>query len=137
MSIKPTSIFVNFPVEDLNRSVSFFTKLGFTFNPQFTDENATCMVINESIFAMLLVKPFFKSFIQKEIADATTTAEVILALSVESRKEVDELVDTALSAGAVIYSDTIEMDYMYSRNFQDLDGHMWEIVYMDPKGFEV
>ncbi|MGX7420064.1 VOC family protein [Carnobacterium gallinarum] len=132
MTAKATSIFVNLPVEDLDRSVAFFTKLGFTFNPQFTDENATCMVISETIYVMLLVKPFFKSFIKKEIADAEKTAEVIVALSVDSRNEVDELVDQAMSAGALFYNDPTDMGFMYSRSFQDLDNHLWEVVYMDP-----
>jgi len=124
-------IFVNLPVADLNRSVEFFTKIGFTFNAQFTDENATCMVLNDTIYAMLLVPKFFKSFIDKEIADAKTTTSTILAFSVNGREEVDSLTDKALAAGGRQYKDAQEYPYMYSRNFEDLDGHMWEFFYMD------
>src|SRR5687768_15101759 len=97
--IMPTKIFVNLPVKDLNRSVEFFTRLGFKFNQQFTDENATCMIVGDDIFVMLLVKPFFKTFTQKEIADATKNTEVIIALSAESKEKVDDLADKALTAG--------------------------------------
>lgn len=123
-------IFVNLPVEDLHRSMNFFAKLGYTFNPQFTDENAACMVISEEIFTMLLVKDFFSNFTKKDIADATRTTEVIVSLSMDSRAEVDELLAKALAAGA---SETQTMDegWMYQRGFADLDGHLWEFGYMD------
>ena len=94
-----TKIFVNLPVKDLNRSVDFFTKLGFNFNPQFTDENATCMIIGEGIFVMLLVEKFFKSFTKKEICDTSKNTEAILALSVESKEKVDQMMGKALEAG--------------------------------------
>jgi predicted lactoylglutathione lyase len=128
-----TQIFVNLPVQDLNRSVDFFTKLGFTFNPQFTDENATCMIIGENIFAMLLVKPFFSSFLKgkKEIADTTATAQVLNALSLESREAVDKMVDGALAAGANEFTESQDHGWMYTRNFEDLDGHVWEFLYAD------
>ncbi|TRW23926.1 glyoxalase/bleomycin resistance/extradiol dioxygenase family protein [Flavobacterium zepuense] len=124
-------IFVNLPVADLNRSVEFFTKIGFTFNPQFTNDDATCMVLNDTIYAMLLVPKFFKGFIDKEIADAKTTTSTILALSVNSRDEVNEFTDKALAAGGRQYKDAQEYPFMFSRNFEDLDGHMWEFFYMD------
>lgn len=131
MSSKTNKIFVNLPVENLNRSVEFFTQLGYTFNPQFTDENATCMVISDSIFAMLLVEPYFKGFTKKEIPNTTTDSEVIVALSADTRATVDELVDNAIKAGAKITNEPSDLGFMYSRSFQDLDGHLWEIVYMD------
>lgn len=125
-------IFVNLPIESLNRSVEFFSQLGFTFNKQFTDENATCMVISEDIYAMLLVKPFFKTFIANEVADANAVTGVILALSVDSRAEVDSLADKALKAGAKAPKPPQDYGFMYQRSFKDLDGHHWEVFYMDP-----
>lgn len=125
-----TKIFVNLPVQNLERSVSFFSKLGFTFNPQFTDENATCMVIGEDIYSMLLVEKFFQTFTSKKVCDANKTTEVITTLSTESRDKVDELVEIAIKAGG---KPTTKQDHgwMYERGFEDLDGHMWEILYMD------
>lgn len=132
MGFKSANIFVNLPVKDLNKSVEFFTKLGFEFNPQFTDENATCMIIGENIFAMLLVEDYFKTFIQKEISDTTNTSEVILAISAENREQVDEFVNKALDAGGTHSKDAIDHGFMYGWGFQDIDGHLWEIFYMDP-----
>ncbi len=127
-----TKIFVNLPVKDLNRSVTFFTKLGFTFNPQFTDEKATCMIVGEDIYVMLLVEDFFKTFTKKPIADATKSTETIIALSAESREKVDELVNKALAAGASTPNDKQDQGFMYGWGFQDLDGHLWETMYMEP-----
>ncbi|EST37351.1 hypothetical protein N566_13525 [Streptomycetaceae bacterium MP113-05] len=126
-------IFVNLPVKDLNRSVEFFGKLGFTFNKQFTDENATAMEIDKDngIYAMLLVEPFFKGFTKKEIADATKTTEAIVALGLESREAVDELADNALANGGHPVNEPMDEEYMYGRSFQDPDGHQWEVVWMD------
>jgi predicted lactoylglutathione lyase len=126
-------IFVNLPVESLNRSVEFFGQLGFTFNKQFTDDNATCMVISEDIYAMLLVKPYFKGYINNDVADATRVTEAILALSAESRAEVDALADKALEAGAKATKPPQDHGFMYLRSFQDLDGHHWEVFWMDSK----
>ncbi|MBZ4333504.1 glyoxalase [Corallococcus interemptor] len=127
-----TKIFVNLPVESLDRAVGFFTKLGYTFNPQFTDANATCMVISEDIYVMLLVKPFFKTFTPKEVADATKTTEVLIALSQENRAAVDALMEKALAAGAKETKEKTDMGMMYQRSFCDLDGHQWEPFWMDP-----
>jgi predicted lactoylglutathione lyase len=131
MAFLSKNIFVNLPVKDLNKTVEFFTQIGFEFNPQFTDENATCMIIGENIYAMLLVEPFFKTFIQKEIADAAKTTEVIVALSADSREQVDEIVNKALAAGAKPYNEPIDHGFMYSWSFQDINDHLWELVHMD------
>jgi predicted lactoylglutathione lyase len=126
-----TKIFVNLPVKDLNASIDFFTKVGFSFNEHFTDENATCMVVGDDIFVMLLVEPFFQTFTKKEIADATKTTETIVALGVESRARVDELADAALGAGGSEANEANDQGFMYGRSFNDLDGHLWEVIYMD------
>lgn len=127
-----TQIFVNLPVKDLKRSVEFFTKLGYTFNPQFTDENATCMIVGENIFVMLLGEKFFKSFIKKELCDATRYTEAIVALSLESRAKVDAIVEKAVAAGGTTPNESKDYGFMYQSGFQDLDGHLWEVFYMEP-----
>jgi hypothetical protein len=124
-------IFVNLPVRDLRASVDFFTRLGFGFNQQFSDERATCMVLNDQACVMLLVRPFFATFTPKDVADASTT-EAILAVSAESRDEVDALVDKALSLGGTAANEPADQGYMYGRSFHDLDGHAWEVMWMDP-----
>jgi uncharacterized protein len=126
-----SKIFVNLPVSDLNKSKEFFGQLGYTFNPQFTDENAACMIISEDIYSMLLVKDYFKTFTPKPIADAKATTEVLTALSLASREDVDKLVDTALAAGAKKYAEPKDYGFMYQRGFEDLDGHIWEYFWMD------
>lgn len=125
-------IFVNLPVHDLKKSIAFFTRLGFTFNPQFTDETATCMIVTDDIFVMLLTRDKFKTFTPKEISDATTSTEVLVALSLDSRGEVDEMVRKAVAAGGTTYSQPQDHGFMYAHGFQDLDGHMWEVFYMEP-----
>lgn len=127
-----TKIFVNLPVKDLDRSVRFFTQLGYQFNPEFTNENATCMIISEDIFIMLLVEPFFKSFIKKEIADTTRFTESIICLSANSREEVDEMVNKAIAAGGTAPNEKQDHGYMYGHGYQDLDGHLWEVMWMAP-----
>jgi predicted lactoylglutathione lyase len=127
-----TKIFVNLPVKDLARSIEFFTGLGFSFNQQFTNDKAGCLVIGDDIYAMFLIEPFFKSFTKKNIADTATATEAILALGVESRQRVDELVDTALASGGQPSNETADQGFMYGRSFQDPDGHLWEVFYMDP-----
>ena len=127
-----TKIFVNLPVKDLNQSIDFFTKIGFTINPQFTDETAACVVITEDIYAMILTHAKFKEFTTKEIADATKTTEVLTCLSFESKERVNEIVDTALQAGATETKDPMDYGFMFSRSFNDLDGHIWEVIWMDP-----
>ena len=125
-------IFVNLPVKDLTKTVEFFTRLGFEFNPQFTDENATCMVVSEQACVMLLVEPFFKTFINKEIADTVTHTETAIALSADSRQEVDDLYEKALAAGGAPVKEPHDEGFMYGRSFSDLDGHLWELIWMDP-----
>jgi predicted lactoylglutathione lyase len=127
-----TKIFVNLATKDLDKSKKFFTDIGFTINPQFTDEKAACVVIGEDIYAMILREEFFKTFIpKKEIADATKTTEVLVALSADNKEGVDEIVDKALAAGASKLRDAEDHGFMYSRSFQDPDGHIWEVFYMD------
>jgi len=127
-----TKIFVNLPVKDLSKTMEFFTKLGYKFNPQFTDDKAACMIISEDIFTMLLTEEFFKTFTKKEVADASKTTEVITCLSAESRQHVDDLVKKAIEAGGTIYKEPQDHGFMYGHAFQDLDGHLWEIMWMDP-----
>jgi hypothetical protein len=126
-----SKIFINLAVKDLQKSLAFFTEIGFTFNPQFTDESAACMIIAENIFAMLVIEKRFKDFTKKEICDARKNTEVLLALNVESREKVDEIIQKAVNAGGSIYMETSDYGWMYSHNFEDLDGHQWEIFYMD------
>ena len=126
-----TKIFVNLPVQHLQKSIDFFTHLGFKFNPQFTDETTTCMVISDDIFVMLLTKEKFKTFTPKPICDATKSTEVLVCLSRESRAAVDDIVSKALEAGGTTYNEPQDHGFMYAHGFQDLDGHMWEVVFME------
>jgi predicted lactoylglutathione lyase len=126
-----TKIFVNLPVKDLNKSKEFFTKIGFSVNPQFTDETAACVVISEDIFAMILTHEKFKEFTKKEIADATQTTEVLTCLSSDSKDKVNEMVDKAIAAGATEARDPMDYGFMYARSFNDPDGHIWEVMWMD------
>jgi predicted lactoylglutathione lyase len=132
----PTMIFVNLPVKDLDKSKQFFTELGFTINQQFTDENASTIVISDTIYLMLLVEPFFKTFTKKDIADATTSTEAIIALSADSRDAVDELVDKAIAAGAGPSNEPMDEGFMYARSFADPNGHLFEVMWMDPKAVQ-
>ena len=132
----PTKIFVNLPVKDLTKSMRFFTKLGFTFNRQFTDETAACMIVGEDIFVMLLTEDKFKTFIPKQICDATKSTEVLLCLSLESREGVNEMVRKAIAAGGTTYNEPQDLGFMYGHGFQDLDGHIWELIYMEPSAIK-
>jgi hypothetical protein len=125
-------IFVNLPIADMERSKKFFGALGFSFNPQFTNEQGACMVIADNIFAMLLVKPFFRTFIDTEIVDAREATEVLVCLSCASREEVDELVRKAVAAGGKPHRQPQDHGFMYGHGFHDPDGHVWELVHMDP-----
>ena len=125
-------VFVNLAVDDLAKSKDFFAKLGFTFNPKFTDENAACMVLSSEGYVMLLTRPFFKGFTKREICDTSKQTEALIALSCESRAEVDQLVDTAVAAGGSRAMDPQDHGFMYASSFYDLDGHHWEVFWMDP-----
>ena len=129
-------IFVNVAVEDLDRSVAFFTKLGFEFDPRFTDESATCMIVSDEAYVMLLVQSRFLDFTKKQLVDPTTQTEAILAVSAESREQVDELADTALEAGGSPANDPMDYGFMYGRSFNDPDGHLWEVMWMNPSALE-
>lgn len=126
-----TKIFVNLPVKDLNQSISFFTRLGFNFNQQFADETATCMIVSDDISVMLLTHDKFRSFTPNPICDATQFTEVLVCLSVDTRQAVDEIVRKAVVAGGTTYTLPQDYGFMYTHGFQDLDGHIWEIVYME------
>jgi len=124
--------FVNLPVKNLTKTTEFFTKLGFSFDPQFTDENATRMIISDDTSVMLAVEPFFKGFITpQDIADTSTSREVIVGLSTERREQVDDLADKALAAGGQAMGEPADQGFMYMRGFRDLDGHQWSFIYMD------
>ena len=127
-----TNLFVNLPVRNLDRSIAFFGSLGFTFDPQFTDDTATCMAVNDNIFVMLLTEAKFRAFTPKEICDATKNTEVLLALSCESREQVDDMVRKAVAGGGSTYNEAQDHGFMYGHGFQDLDGHIWEVMYMNP-----
>jgi predicted lactoylglutathione lyase len=126
-----TKVFINLPVKDLNKSKTFFEGLGYSFNPQFSDEKAACMVISDTIYAMLLTEPFFKTFTKKEICDAKKSTEVLIALDASSREDVTKTVAKAKALGATIYSEPQDHGWMYQHSFADLDGHQWELAYMD------
>ncbi|WP_151775502.1 VOC family protein [Streptomyces abyssomicinicus] len=129
-------IFVNLPVRDIDASKKFFSELGYTINPQFSDETTASVVISEHIIVMLLSHEKYAQFTTKEIADSTRTSEVLVALSAESREKVDELVDRALALGAVEPREKQDLGFMYGRAFEDLDGHTFEVAWMDPATIE-
>ncbi|MDR4472288.1 MAG: VOC family protein [Nitrospira sp.] len=126
-----SKIFVNLPVKDLDKSMAFFKALGFSFNPQFTDATAACMVINTDIFAMLLTHGKVKEFTNKQIADAHKTTEVLTALAVDSKESVNEMAEKALKAGGKEAYPAKDHGFMFVRSFEDLDGHIWELFWMD------
>jgi predicted lactoylglutathione lyase len=128
----PTRIFVNLPVADLRRSIAFFSRLGFSFDEKFTDDSATCMIVGDNIFVMLLVRDRFQSFTPKPVSDATRSTEVLLCLSRESRAAVDAMVREAVAAGGSTYNDPQDHGFMYGHGFQDPDGHIWELIHMQP-----
>lgn len=131
-----TQIYVNLPIKNMERSKAFFSALGYSFNPQFTNDQGACMVVQEdSIYVMLLVESFFQTFTKKAIADANKTTEVLLCLSCDSRAAVDELVRKALAAGGKAPNAPQDHGFMYAHGFEDLDGHLWELAYMDMAAF--
>ncbi|MEW5849344.1 MAG: VOC family protein [Myxococcota bacterium] len=128
-------IFINLPVSNLKKSMAFFTQLGFKFDPRFTDENAACLIVEENIHVMLLVESYFRSFSYKETC-GTNAAEVLLAIDAPNRAKVDELVAKAVSAGGATYNEPKDHGFMYQHRFRDLDGHTWEVAYMDMAAFQ-
>lgn len=131
MTTPSRKLFVNLPVEDLDRSVAFFTALGFTFDPRFTDESATCMIIGSDAFAMLITRERFREFATRDISDAHAVTEVLTAVMVNSREEVDAMADAALISGGTPAAATQDHGWMYMRTFNDPDGHHWEVGWMD------
>jgi predicted lactoylglutathione lyase len=131
-----SKIFVNLPVKDLKRSVGFFSKLGYNVNPQFTDETAACLVVSEDIYVMLLTHTKFKEFTPKAICDATKSTEVLVCLSCESRQQVNDMVRTAITSGGTTYAESKDYGFMYQHGFQDPDGHIWELIYMEPSAIK-
>jgi uncharacterized protein len=127
-----TKVFVNLPVKDLNKTVGFFTKLGYEFDSRYSDENSKCMIIANDISVMLLAEPFFKTFTSKEICDTRKSTEAILALSADSRLQVDQILKKSIAAGGIETDKAQDMGWAYERSFQDPDGHLWEVIYMDP-----
>lgn len=126
-----TKVFINLPVKNLDASKAFYEALGYSINPQFTNEQAACVVISEDIYVMILTHPFFQGFTKKEIVDATKTCQVINCLSSESREAVDDIVRKAEAAGGSTYAAPQDHGWMYQHGFEDLDGHIWEVAYMD------
>jgi predicted lactoylglutathione lyase len=129
-------IFVNLPVKDLDASVEFFGALGFDFDQRFTDESCTCMIVSDQAYVMLLQESRFADFTSKRIADARTTTESIVCVSAESREDVDQFADAALGAGGTPSGEPQDHGFMYGRAFQDLDGHLWEVMWMAPEAVE-
>jgi uncharacterized protein len=126
------NLFVNLPVQDLKKSIAFFTGLGFSFNAQFTDETATCMIVSSDAFVMLLTEEKFRAFTPNPVCDARKSTEVLVCLACDSRAKVDEMVRKAVAAGGNTYNEPQDHGFMYGHGFQDLDGHIWELMYMDP-----
>ncbi|MEN9751695.1 MAG: hypothetical protein RLZZ600_742 [Actinomycetota bacterium] len=126
------SIFVNLPVENLKRSVAFFTELGFTFNAQFTDETSTCMIVGDNLYVMLIEHAKFSGFVDKKIAPKDSV-EAILAFSCDSADHVRTLSEKAISMGARKINDPEDHGFMFSWGFEDLDGHLWDLFWMNPE----
>ncbi|MFI9603859.1 VOC family protein [Streptomyces sp. NPDC052043] len=125
-------VFVNLATNDVAASRTFFTELGYTINPQFSSDDCVCVVISDTIIAMLLSRQHYATFTKKEIADSTKSSEVLICLSAESREKVDELLQKAVAAGGTASGETQDHGFMYGRSFDDLDGHTWEVMWMDP-----
>ncbi len=129
-------LFVNIPVHDLPKSMQFFSALGFRFNEQFTDEKAACMVVNDDAYFMLLTEAFFRTFTNREASDAKRSTGALFALSCDSRAEVDQMVRKAIDAGGSHAKDPIDQGFMYGWSFYDVDGHHWEVLWMDPQAIQ-
>ena len=129
---RPRKVFVNLAVRDLKKSMDFFSKLGFTFNPQFTDDNAACMILSSEGYVMLLSEPFFKTFTKRDACDTSRQTEALIALSCESRAEVEQMLRVALANGGSAAMDPQDHGFMYASSFYDIDGHHWEVFWMNP-----
>ena len=136
MAAQSRSIFVSVPVKDLDASTAFFRALGFAFDPRFTDETAACLVLGEHAYVMLLVESRFADFVTKPMADAGAATEAIICVSADDRDGVEEFADAALAAGATKANEPMDHGFMYGRSFNDLDGHLWEVVWMSPEASE-
>lgn len=136
MPAAPRLIFINLPVADLDRSTAFFTRLGFGFDERFTDESAACMIVSDQAYVMLLQHDKFAEFTPKPVADATTATETILCVSAERREDVDAFADTAVAAGGTTAGAPVDHGFMYGRSFHDPDGHLWEVMWMEPAAVE-
>lgn len=134
--MRSRKIFVNLAVRDLEKSKAFFSKLGFEFNPKFTDDKAACMVLSEDGYVMLLTEPFFRGFTKRPPADTSKVTEALIALSCDSRAEVDEMVRRAIDGGGKHAMDPQDHGFMYGWSFYDLDGHHWEVMWMDPNAVQ-
>lgn len=126
-----TQVFINLPVKDLHKSIEFYKKLGFSFKPEFSDNNGACIVVSDTIFLMLLTEAFFKTFTKKEVCDSSKAIETMITISAKSRVEVDEMVEKAIAAGARTPNPSQDHGWMYGRGFEDIDGHHWDMVYMN------
>jgi predicted lactoylglutathione lyase len=133
---KARKLFLNLPVRDLERTKAFFSALGFTYNPKFTDQNAACMIVSDEAFVMLLTEPFFKTFTKNSLCNTANDTEALFALSCESRDEVNAMVEKALAAGGRPAMPAVDHGFMYGWSFYDLDGHHWEVFWMDPAAAE-
>lgn len=131
MALQTKQIFVNIPVKNLEASMEFFQTIGFSFDQRFTDENAACMILGSGMYVMLLQEAFFQTFTNKNITDTSREAEAILAISADSKEEVNEIVQKALDAGGRPSNEPMDGGFMYGWSFQDIDGHLWEVMYMD------
>lgn len=131
-----TQIFVNLPVKNIEQSKTFFSTIGYTFKPEFTNEQGACMIVSDTIFVMLLAENFFRTFTKKQLADATKMTESIICLSMENRQDVNEIVHKAVAAGASKSKEPQEHGFMYEWGFEDIDGHLWEFVCMENPGGE-
>ncbi|MDZ5782564.1 VOC family protein [Marinococcus luteus] len=131
MSLQTKQIFVNIPVKNLEASMEFFQTVGFSFDQRFTGENAACMILGSGMYVMLLQEAFFQTFTNKNVADTSREAEAILVISADSKEEVNEIVQKALDAGGRPSNEPMDGGFMYGWSFQDIDGHLWEVMYMD------
>ncbi len=131
-----TLMFVNLPVKNLDQSMAFFKRLGFRFNPQFTNEQAACMIVSDTSYVMLLVEDFFKTFTDKPLVDATQATEVLVCLSADDRAGVDAMVAKAVAAGGTVHRKPVDHGFMYGHGFKDLDGHQWEVMFMEASAVE-